>query len=95
MDILLWATLGDVIFSAISYSLAYGAVLKTEIASARWKSNLTSSEQVNNSFVKRKVKKDDDDRKFSKQVSSQALCYMLAFCECRCRERKILVVVSF
>ncbi len=80
----LWSTM---IFSAISYSLAYGAVLKTEIASARWKSKLTSSEQVNNSFVKRKVKKADDGRKFSKQVSSQALCYMLAFCECSCRER--------
>ena len=73
----LWATM---ISSSISYFLTYTAVRKTEKASSKWKSKLSSSE-AKKSTVQRKMKKDEDDRMISKQVSTQALYYTMAFCE--------------
>jgi hypothetical protein len=72
----LWAA---IFLSGVAMLLTYMAVVQTEKASSKWKSVTTATYEPTNSAQRKKREKEESDRKHSKQVSSQALYYLLAF----------------
>ena len=70
----LWAA---IISSGVAMLLTYLSVRQTEKASSRWERGASGGAELKNVSMQRK--KDESDRKYSKQVSAQAMYYLLAF----------------
>ena len=72
----LWAA---ILLSGVSMLLTYLSVAQTEKASSKWKNNDTFKYEPTDSALRKKKEKEESDRKHSKQVSSQAFYYLMAF----------------
>mmetsp|Transcript_26122 Transcript_26122/g.52498 ORF Transcript_26122/g.52498 Transcript_26122/m.52498 type:complete len:493 (+) Transcript_26122:185-1663(+) len=68
-----------ILLSGVAMLLTYFSVAQTEKASSKWKNNDTFKYEPTDSALRKKKEKEESDRKHSKQVSSQAFYYLMAF----------------